>query len=151
MSFYIRCIFKHAGDICGNVVDVTRWPVFSTASPKSTYQFFRILDSQLNTIARSVSSRHSEVEVLIWYHCCVVEQSSVDMEVLASYTSLEVRATLPWYGSPACLCSGTPCGLWYFLYRCTKNTQMSNFMKSRAIGVDMFLAYERTDRQTWQS
>jgi len=96
MSFYIKCIFKHAGDICGNVVGVTHWPVFSTASPKSTYQFFHILDAQLNTIASSVSSQHSEVEVLIWYHhCCLVEQSSVDMEVLASYTSLEVHATLP--------------------------------------------------------
>lgn len=95
ISFYIKYIFKHAGDICGNEVDVTRWPVFSTANPKSTYRFFHILDSKLNTIASCLSSQHSEVEVLIWYHCRLVERLSFDMEVPASYTSLEVHATLP--------------------------------------------------------
>jgi hypothetical protein len=88
---YIKYLFKHAGDICCNVVDVTCWPVFATLSHKSAHEFFYTLGSQNTTIASSVSPLHSEVQVLILYYCYLVEQLAVlsaDMEVLASYTSL---------------------------------------------------------------
>jgi len=38
-----------------------------------------------------------------------------------------------------------------FLDRFSKNTQISNFLKIRPVGAELFHAYRQTDEQTWRS
>jgi len=38
-----------------------------------------------------------------------------------------------------------------FLDRYSKNTHISNFIRIRQLGAELFHAYRQTDRQTWRN